>query len=43
MNDETGKDLGCKPGVVEPAKFEYYPLGKDFNKRLKKKVKEKNN
>ena len=22
----TGEDLGCKPSVVEKAKFEYYPL-----------------
>ena len=28
----TGKDLGYKQGVVEQAKFEYSPLGKDFNK-----------
>ena len=24
----TGEDLGYKQGVVEPAKFEYSPLGK---------------
>ena len=28
----TGKDLGYKQGVVKQAKFEYSPLGKDFNK-----------
>ena len=30
----TGEDLGYKPGVVEKVKFEYYPLGKVFNKGL---------
>ena len=35
----TGKDLGYKPGVVEKAKFEYSPLGKVFNKGLKKEDK----
>ena len=28
----TGEDLGYKPDVIENAKFEYYPLGKVFNK-----------
>ena len=30
----TGEDLGYKPDVVQKAKFEYYPLGKVFNKGL---------
>ena len=30
----TGKDLGLKPSTVDPAKFEYSPLGKVFNKEL---------
>ena len=28
----TGEDLGLKPSTVEQAKFEYFPLGKIFNK-----------
>ena len=32
----TGEDLGYKPGVLEQAKFEYFPLGKVFNKGLEK-------
>ena len=32
----TGEDLGCKPSVIEQAKFEYSPLVKIFNKRLDK-------
>ena len=35
----TGEDLIYKPGVVEPTKFEYSPLGKVFNKGLGKKDK----
>ena len=35
----TGKDLGYKPGVAEKANFEYSPLGKVFNKGLKKEDK----
>ena len=35
----TGEDLEYKPGVVEKAKFEYFSLGKVFNKRLKKEDK----
>ena len=35
----TGKDLGYKPGAVEQDKFEYSPLGKVFNKELKKRQK----
>ena len=30
----TGEDLGYKPDVIQKAKFEYYPLGKVFNKAL---------
>ena len=30
----TGEDLGLKPSTVERAKFEYFPLGKVFNKGL---------
>ena len=30
----TVEDLGCKPDVVQKAKFEYSPLAKVFNKRL---------
>ena len=36
----TGEDLGYKPRVLEQAKFEYSPLGKVFNKRLKEGHKE---
>ena len=32
----TGKDLGCKPSVIEKAKFEYSPLGKILNRGLDK-------
>ena len=32
----TGEDLGLKPNTVEKAKFEYSPLGKIFNKGLRK-------
>ena len=32
----TGEDLGLKPITVEPAKFEYSPLGKIFIKGLDK-------
>ena len=32
----TGEDLGLNPITVEQAKFEYSPLGKVFNKGLKK-------
>ena len=35
----TGEDLRYKPGVVEQVKFEYYPLGIVFNKRLEKEDK----
>ena len=30
----TGEGLGCKPKVVEHAKFDYSPLGKVFNKGM---------
>ena len=30
----SGEDLGYKPDVIQKAKFEYYPLGKVFNKGL---------
>ena len=32
----TGEDLGCKPSVIEQAKFDYSPLGKIFTKGLDK-------
>ena len=32
----AGQDLGFKPSTVEQAKFEYFPLGKIFNKGLDK-------
>ena len=32
----TGEDLGLKPSTIEQAKFEYFPLGKIFNKGLDK-------
>ena len=37
----TGEDLGYKPSVFEPARFEYSPLGKIFNKGLKEEDKNK--
>ena len=30
----TGEDLGLKPSTVDQAKFEYYSVGKIFNKGL---------
>ena len=30
----TGEDLVYKPDVIQKVKFEYYPLGKAFNKGL---------
>ena len=30
----TSEDLGYKPNVIQKAKFEYFPLGKVFNKGL---------
>ena len=35
----TGEDLGLTPNTVEQARFEYYPLGKIFNKGLSEKDK----
>ena len=35
----TGEGLGYKPGVVEQDKFGCFPLGKAFNKGLKKRLK----
>ena len=37
----TGEDLGYKPDVIQKAKFEYSPLGEDFNKIFKKDDKNK--
>ena len=36
----TGEDLGLKPSTVEQPKFEYFPLGKLFNKGLEEQDKE---
>ena len=30
----NGEDLGYKPSVIGQARFEYFPLGKTFNKGL---------
>ena len=38
----TGEDLVYKPGVIQRAKFEYYPLGETFNKELEKGDKNRN-
>ena len=32
----TSEHFGYKPSVIEQAKFEYSPLGKNFNKGLNK-------
>ena len=32
----TSEDLSSKPSTIEQARFEYFPLGKIFNKRLDK-------
>ena len=37
----TGEDLGLKPSTVEQTKFEYYRLGKIFNKGLSEDKKER--
>ena len=37
----TGEDLGYKPSTVEQAKFDYSPLGKIFDKGLKKEDKKR--
>ena len=36
----TGEDLGLQPRTFEQTKFEYSPLGKIFNKRLKENDRE---
>ena len=36
----TGEDLDLKPSTIKRAKFEYYPLGKIFNKGLSEEDKE---
>ena len=36
----TSENVGYKPDVIRKAKFEYYPLGKFFNKGLGKRDKE---
>ena len=35
----TGEDLGLKPSTIEQARFEYSPLSKFLNKRLKEEEK----
>ena len=35
----TGEYVGWKPGVIDQAKFEYFSLGKVFNKGLEKEDK----
>ena len=37
----TGEDLVYISRIIEQAKFEYFPLGKSFNKGLKKQDKKK--
>ena len=37
----TGEDLNLKPSTVEQSKFQYYPLGKIFNKGLSEDNKKK--
>ena len=37
----TGEDLGLKPNTIEQARFEYFPLGKIFNKGLSEDDKKK--
>ena len=37
----TGEDLALKPSTVEQARFEYFPLGKVFNKGLEQQEKKK--
>ena len=36
----TGEDLGLKPNTIEQARFQYFPLGKIFNKGLSEDDKE---
>ena len=35
----TGEDLGYKSGLIERVKFDYSPLGKEFNTGLNKEDK----
>ena len=37
----TGGYLGLKPNTIEQARFEYFPLGKIFNKGLSEDDKKK--
>ena len=37
----TGEDLGLIPRTVDQVKFEYFPLGKVFNKGLSEEDKKK--
>ena len=37
----TSEHLGCEPSALEKAKFEYFPLGKIFNKELQEGDKER--
>ena len=37
----TGEDLSSKPSTIEQARFEYFPLGKIFNKGLSEDDKKK--
>ena len=37
----TSEDLGSKPSTIEQARFEYFPLGKIFNKGLSEDDKKK--
>ena len=37
----TGEDLGLKASTIEQARFEYFPLGKIFNKGLSEDDKKK--
>ena len=37
----TGEDLSLKPNTIEQARFEYFPLGKIFNKGLSEDDKKK--
>ena len=38
----TGEDLGYKPGVLEKAKFEYYPLVEVLSGEVKNDTKQQN-
>ena len=37
----TSEDLSLKPSTIEQARFEYFPLGKIFNKGLSEDDKKK--